>query len=381
MSRPAVALFLSLAPFAALAQAPTVAVVPLSSQDAELGAGVTDTLETVLAEGGQVALVERARVEKAIDSVTVTGEGGKKLAGITHTISESSAENQLQKIGRETGAQYLVVGSVADLGGKIALNARLSEAANGRVLVARSLSFDNRAGMPAAVRTLAALLVERMLAKTGEATGEATGDAALRQLEQALADALRGRFCGKDALEAGRVESFKAGEARVKLIVRGAQAEESFLLVGPGGLEKGTVSLTQIGKDGLSAKASFVNSGESMALPVAGDLLRREKATFALVPLFSPVALGHDPVALAQGVEDRLADEAGCELVHQDAATVTKYGKMKVAQRAVLGRAGVSAVVELTIEAAAEHRQVVGKVLQLPKGTLRGEFTVPLHHE
>jgi hypothetical protein len=354
-------------------------VVPLSSQDAELGAGVTDMLETVLAEGGQVTLVEKARVTQAVDNVTITGAGGKKLAGIAHTVSEASSENQLQKIGRETGARYLVVGSVGNVGEKLALNARLSEAANGKVLVAKSLTFENRAGMPAAVRTLAALLVERMLAKTGEAGGEATGDAGLRQLEQALADALRGRYCGKDALDAGRVESFQAGEAKVKLVAKGAQAEEAFLLVGAGGREKGTVTLTQLAKDGVSAKASFVNSGESMALPVAGDVLRREKAKFALVPLFSPVALGHDPVALAQGIEDRLADEAGCELVHQDAATVTKYGKMKVAQRALLGRAGVSAVVELTIEAASEERRVVGKVLQLPKGTLRGEFTVPLH--
>src|SRR5690606_32821677 len=122
------------------------------------------------------------------------------------------------------------------------------------------------------------------------------GDAAQRALEHDAAQALRARYCDRAALRVGSVTSFAAGEVKVRLRAKGHRADEVFDLVGADGREKGEVTLTTVDRAGREAKGTFVNTGESLQLPRAGDVLRRRPVALALLPLFSAVSLGRDPL-------------------------------------------------------------------------------------
>lgn len=373
-----VVLVLLLVPAVALAEPLSVAVVPFSARgvDADLALAATDVLETVLAESGQVVTVERAQVEKAVRSVTITGKDGKKLLGVEESLGETVGGDVLRRIADQTGARYLLVGSVSELGRTRSINARLSDVGSGQVLVAKSLSFRDRSDMNGAVRTLAALLLDKLTA--GPGTQGTVVDASQRALEEQLARALRDRYCGMDARRAGSVESFTAGELLVRLSRKGPKADDTFEVVGRGGEVKGLFTLTRLERDAKKARGTFVNDGDLLALPEAGDVLRRAPVKLALVPLVAQVALGRDPVDLAQSVEDRLSEEDGCEWVHQDAKAVAAYQKSKAAQRARLARDGVTQVVEWSLELSGTSRRVLAKAFRVPGGKLDDEFTIAL---
>jgi TolB-like protein len=109
----------------------TIAVVDFSNtkKDSELEylvKGIPESIITYLGKRGEVHIVERSRLESALDEMKL---------GMSGIVDEQTAV----EVGKAVGADAVMVGSFLQIGDRIRINARLLDVGTGKIIAAEHI--------------------------------------------------------------------------------------------------------------------------------------------------------------------------------------------------------------------------------------------------
>jgi TolB-like protein len=160
-----IAVLLTIMPISVFAAAKTVAIVPFkvnAEKDMSfLRDGVYDMLSTRLAKEGEVEVLNRQTVEKALPSTV-------------GPLTEAAG----REIGRKLPADYVLFGSLTVLGNSISLDAKVVDVAGAKPSMSFFEQSEDAGGIISRINAMAAAVNEKMFGRTAAAAQPAPAPAA-----------------------------------------------------------------------------------------------------------------------------------------------------------------------------------------------------------
>ena len=205
-------LALTAAPVAAADAPPTMSVLDFSNtsgraEDAWLGRGLADMLETDMAASGKIRLVERRDLDKVLS---------EQELGLSGAVDEATAP----KIGRLAGAARVAYGSFLVKSGVLRMDAKVVDSESGAIVAAGSAQ-----GVESLALALEGELAQKLMAALGIDRPAGVGTASL--------EAARSYYTGLILFDSGKYDQavalFKAATDRDPLYAKPrAGIEESY---------------------------------------------------------------------------------------------------------------------------------------------------------